>query len=330
MRRKVTNCFAAIIIAVLAVVFMSNIAVHAQINSSPSTGQWQPPANFVNPVAIKVAEYKAMNMSDDQITAALTAQGMGWDPITGAAWMGVLIAPTETNAPQVVDPFAENITAPVSSQTSSVSPQTNVEADVLMGSSYNYMGFGVDMSCGSVATSSTGTNTHYVTTHIGKAYSDGTPCWTEVGVCNYDGGLWFYTYEGNTPVPGESGWQYVCAINSETYQNAYCIQLNGVQDQYGWQYNIYINEQWERSGHLQAQLNSVNFADEIFSTTGSYTIDSINAHWVNSELYSNGVWNDWNSGASFQNSGNNPMPLSYDDYIYSNCYVYDAWTSQTT
>ena len=146
MKRKMTNYLAPIIITVLALMFVSNISVHAQ-TSTQSTGQWQPPANFVNPVTAKVDEYKAMNMSDDQITAALTAQGMGWDPITGAAWMGVLIAPNETNAPQVVDPFAENVTAPVSSQTSSASPQTNVEADVLMGSSNNYMGFGADMSC---------------------------------------------------------------------------------------------------------------------------------------------------------------------------------------
>jgi hypothetical protein len=114
MKRKMTNYLAPIIITVLALMFVSNISVHAQ-TSTQSTGQWQPPANFVNPVTAKVDEYKAMNMSDDQITAALTAQGMGWDPITGAAWMGVLIAPNETNAPQVVDPFAENVTAPVSS-----------------------------------------------------------------------------------------------------------------------------------------------------------------------------------------------------------------------
>ncbi len=331
LKRRMTNYLAPIIITVLALMFVSNISVHAQ-TSTQSIGQWQPPANFVNPVTAKVDEYKAMNMSDDQITAALMAQGMGWDPITGAAWMGVLVPPNQTNQSQVVDPFAENITAPVSSQTGNVSPQTSpVEADVLMGSSNNYMGGGNYMSCGSVATSSVETS-HYVTMHLGKAYNDGTPCWCEVGVGNDNlegGALYFYTYEGNTPVPGESGFNWICPINSETYQNAYCIELNGVQDQYGWQYNIWINEQWERSGHVQAQLNSVNFADEIFST-GSYTIDSINAHFVNSELYSGGVWNNWNSGASFQNSGNNPMPLSYDDYVYSNCYVYDAWTSQTT
>ena len=57
-------------------------------NSSSSIGAWEPPKNFVDPATLKIQEFRSQGLNDDQITAKLTELGMGWDPKTGATWMG--------------------------------------------------------------------------------------------------------------------------------------------------------------------------------------------------------------------------------------------------
>ncbi|MFC2058757.1 hypothetical protein ACFLTS_03825 [Chloroflexota bacterium] len=64
---------------------------------TPNATSWPPPhpslGNTVHPVADKVSELKAQGMSDDEIVEALKALGMGYDPLTGAAWTGIPLAP---------------------------------------------------------------------------------------------------------------------------------------------------------------------------------------------------------------------------------------------
>lgn len=42
---------------------------------------------FVDPVTLKIEEFKAKGMNDDQITEELDKLDMGWYPETGAVWM---------------------------------------------------------------------------------------------------------------------------------------------------------------------------------------------------------------------------------------------------
>ncbi|NLF88761.1 hypothetical protein GX563_08060, partial [Candidatus Bathyarchaeota archaeon] len=74
----------------LSITMLSPILSVTAADSSDSitSGNWQPPENFVDPVTLKIQEFKLQALNDEQITAKLTELGMGWDPKTGAKWLG--------------------------------------------------------------------------------------------------------------------------------------------------------------------------------------------------------------------------------------------------
>jgi hypothetical protein len=159
-----------------------------------------------------------------------------------------------------------------------------------------------------------------------QAYPDGTDSWVEIGVCNYQGGLWFFTYVQNK-VAGENGvWQYISTINSQTYQNAFTMQLTGSHDANGYVVNIYLNNQLQRICHLPNNQNYADFSKEIFSNTGNYTKDNINSHYVNPYLCSGGSWSSWGSNAHDWYRGSQPQAIDYNRYLNSGSYVFDAQT----
>lgn len=301
-------------------------------NTTTFTNPFQTSSDFTtNSVTLKIHDYKALNYTNAQIIVALANQRMGWDPETGATWMGATPSLEEqSKIPQVTDPFVISDKTFGSKATAIVSPlQANVEASEDMRAVTGvFSGYGGSMSPGSIAVSTGGTNTHYVTAHLGKALADGTPCWTEIGVANFapptSHANYYFTYDND-----EGGFAWIAPVSDLTYQSLYCIQLNGVHDSSGWQYNTYLNNVWVRSGHVAFQQNTVDTADEIFSTTNTWTHDSINAHFVNLYLYTS-IWVHWNNSlvtsTIFENSGNNPMPLAQNHYLYQSSWVYDAWT----
>jgi len=70
------------------------LEVSGEEEYTPST-PWMPPDDYVDPVMLKVRELKEQGLNDTQIIAELEKLGMGWNPETGATWIGTTLSPEE-------------------------------------------------------------------------------------------------------------------------------------------------------------------------------------------------------------------------------------------
>ena len=70
------------LISILLVITMFSsvmLTVTAQeVTSSAGNSAFQAPQNFVDPVTLKIQEFRSQGLNNDQITAKLTELGMGW------------------------------------------------------------------------------------------------------------------------------------------------------------------------------------------------------------------------------------------------------------
>jgi hypothetical protein len=259
--------------------------------TAPNMSTWVPPSlnpNWVDPVTLKIREFKTQGFSDYQITSELTKLGMGWNQKTGATAIGIAPSSEEVaTMPPMKNPFTmENNVSPLTG--------TQQKNAVIWVDYANWAGVGNNMVPGSGAIGSGQTWCRYITTHVGTASMSS---WTEIGIKCQIGdpyNHWIYSYDNDEPINGDN-FYYIQAKTNWGSSDAYSIVLRGTYDANGWWYDTYLNYQWVRSGHLPSYSNSVNEANEAFSDTGSWTTDTSDTMFNNNFLLNpqNSVWQPW-------------------------------------
>jgi hypothetical protein len=74
-KKNSAYCLTAMLL-VFSMFYSMMITVAAQTDDLTSdVGSWQPPENFVDPVTLKIQEFKAQGLSDDEITVELEKIG---------------------------------------------------------------------------------------------------------------------------------------------------------------------------------------------------------------------------------------------------------------
>jgi hypothetical protein len=292
-------------------------AVISEVQSIPSSSinkPW-PTKNFVNPVELKIAEFKAKNMTDEQITIELRKLGMGWDPNSGATGMI-----GQKPSPEELKGLPLNKPPPGGSSGSRSSIQKNV-VFYIPSDDRTYTGIGNFMYPGSMPIDDDETYTHYITTHLGKATPSG-PCWTEIGVAawNTTSFVWYFTYDNDEQIDG-SNWDWHGTKSNLNSSDVYTIVLNGTYDSSfgGWWYDSYLNYNWKRNGHLAYEQNGGDDANEIFSSTGTFSADSgckFHDNYLRDSGYS---WINWNADIGYDLT-EAPGIMDWSVYIDENRY----------
>ncbi len=109
-----------------------------------------------------------------------------------------------------------------------------------------------------------------------------------------------------------------------------CANSNPDQvDAWGYIYNIFINGEWVRSGHLWYRENNIDQANEVWSDTGSYTDDIGEAKHDDPFLYAQkyGMW--WGDNLEDQtkwwHSPINGCPVEERHEMEGSSYAYWTW-----
>jgi hypothetical protein len=270
--------------------------------------------DFVNPVEPKIAEFKAKGLTEAQITEELGKLGMGWNPDSGAT------ALLDTPSPDELKGLPSTKPQPGSSG-SRTTTQKNV---VFATPTLDYTGIGNYMYPGSMPLDADETHTHYITTHLGRPapyYK-----WTEVGVAHWGSNqyVYYFTYDDDEQISG-SNWAFHGIKSNLDVSDAYTIVLNGTSDGSGYWYNIYINWNWKRNGHLPYSGNEANVANEIFSDTGVFTEDSgckFHDNYLSNYYYS---WVNWNQYISYD-VYDSPGYMDWDAWLSDGRYDFESWT----
>ena len=290
----------------------------AQVNNSFSTSQvWEPPKNFVNPVTLKIEELKLHGLTDDQITAKLTELGMGWDPKTGAKWLGRALTSEElanmpnrmsAKSPSELKTNIDGYTALLQSDRKSI-----MRTDAA-----SWTGVSSEVVSGSMGISSGQTLYHYLCVQLGRL--DDASNWVETVLthnlgeaytwCTYDNdeGYWIIFMNKNTAI---------------TAADNYTIMLDGTQDQYGWNYDVWINYQWARTGHLSNLYNQCGFQKEVYSNSGTYTSDTYHSVFYRNWLHNAQGWPYWTNSVNTWWSRVDPVQESHAMGALS--YRWETW-----
>jgi len=90
----------AMIYILLSLVLLSIITVSSSYPTESKSDYtpsipWTPPDDYVDPVTLKIREFREQGMNDTQITEELEKLGMGWWPPSGATWIGRRPTPEE-------------------------------------------------------------------------------------------------------------------------------------------------------------------------------------------------------------------------------------------
>ena len=286
------------------------LTVSAQIeNQTSGIGSWQPLKNFVNPVTLQIQEFRVQGLSDEQITIQLENMGMGWYPKTGATWLGrTLTAEELAKMPATLSEGATNGNMPALQTRKYSSMRT---------SSYSSTGVTTEMICGSMSVSSGQTQTHYVCVQLGDL--DGITNWAEAVVThNYGEAYKWYTYDSD-----EGGFSYYMDKNTaSTATDTYVIMLDGTNDGNGWKYDVWINYQWVRSGHLSNLWVQAGFQKEIYSN-GQFTNDASHAIFYRNWLHNGQGWSYWTNTVTTSWSSNLPAHESHSMGAVS--YDWETW-----
>lgn len=314
--RKLT-CITALFL-VLTVLCSAMLTAAAQINKPTSAiGSWQPPDNFVNPVTLKIQEFKSQGFDDEQITAELAKLGMGWYPKTGATWMGRALTPEE------------EAKMPTRVQTKAPSDQNEVnDEDTILAltgrtscmrtTAASWTGVSSEIVSGAMSVATDQTQFHYLCIQLGNL-DDGSN-WVETVLTHNLG----ETYKWQTYDNDEGGWSYYMDKNTATsYADTYVIMLDGTNDGNGWKYDVWINYNWVRSGHL-ANLNvQAGFQKEVYSNTGTFTDDASHSVFYRNWLHNSGGWNYWTNTVNTWWSTADPVHESHSMGAVS--YRWETW-----
>jgi hypothetical protein len=287
-------------------------------NQASDISSWQPPTNFVDPVTLKIQDFKAQGLNDDQITAELEKLNMGWDPQTGATWLGQALTPEEQAKMPISTPSKDsavniNIVQPDGMATL---PR---KISSMRTSGYSWTGVSSEMVCGSMNVASGQTQYHYACVQLGDL--DGITNWAEIVVTHNLGETYkWYTYDSD-----ESGGTMVYYMDKNTASTAtdtYTIMLDGTQDSSGWKYDMWINYVWVRSGHLSSLFVQGGFQKEVYSS-GAFTNDDSSTLFNRNWVHNAGGWSYWTNSISTSFSAASPVKESHQMGPYS--YIWNTW-----
>ena len=129
------------------------------------------------------------------------------------------------------------------------------------------------------------TTYHYLCTQLGSL--DSATDWTETVLTHNLGETYkWYTYDSN-----EGGWVFYMNKNTAIGSaDTYVILLDGTQDGNGWNYDVWINYNWVRSGHLSSLSVQAGLQKEIYSNTGTFTDDTSNAVFYKNWVHNGQGW----------------------------------------
>lgn len=249
--------------------------------------------SYISPAETIISAMKKMRYSEDQITVVLKNQGYGWDPKTGACWKGT--APTEAEQKIIsqirgpnYSPFDRDTTVKESIAGTKSLRQEYRQMKTSSGTTY----FGVYdyMKPGQMATSSSGTYQHVITTHVGRKPSSTTESWTEAGVADsvVDPTRQYFTYDND-----EGLWLFHGTAGSSTLKT-YQIYVTDTLESAEYKYHIWIGGSWVRSGHVAFRENYVDQANEIWAEgSNPFSTDTSITEFRDSYLYHSGGYSMW-------------------------------------
>jgi hypothetical protein len=310
MFKKRVYCVTSMLLAFSMVCTMT-LMVNAQTCTlTAESQQWQPPKDFVDPVTLKIQELKEQGLDTEEITVELEKLGMGWYPETGATWIGRSLTSEELAK---MPPRTVKEAAPTDKAVLRVD-----RVSMMRTSSASYSGVSAEMVCGSMSVASGQTLYHYATVQLGDL--SGLSSWAEAVVThNYGEAYKWYTYDSN-----EGGWTYYAdKSTSSSATDTYVIMLDGTQDGDGYYYDVWINYQWVRQGHLPNLSVQAGFQKEIFSDSGTFTNDTSRAVYYRNWLHTSGGWSYWTSSVSTQWSASSPLRESHTSGAVS--YNWQTW-----
>jgi len=279
-------------------------------------------ANFTDPVTKIVGKLKERSYNDSEITEILEKHGMGWDPETGATWIGLSSEDLGLkHLPPRYDPFSESL----EQEHQLVETRGLTQKYQLMRTTNDviYRGIDTNIKSGSCAAEEGETTDHVVTTHVGRGGH-----WAEAGIYKGAGGptLWLFTYDDDEYYPGtESHWGWHGTTSATTY-NDIIIQVLGSGENVD--YGIWINGKWVRLQHLPYEGNGVDQANEVWTNTGIYTPDTIAAYHTEPHLYDiygSYIWWDTYVGTEWKHNFWPPYPVKEDHWMGTHAWVYKTW-----
>jgi hypothetical protein len=184
-----------------------------------------------------------------------------------------------------------------------------------------YFGVNDYMKPGQMVTSSSGTNQHVVTTHVGRKPSPSTECWTEAGVADSvaDPQRRYFTYDND-----EGGWSFHGNAGASTLSN-YEIYVTSTQESAGYKYHIWLDSAWVRSGHLAFRENFIDQANEIWADgSNPFSSDPSITEFKDSTLYQSSGNDRWatNVPTNFNSVGSS---ISESRVVSGNAYDWQMW-----
>ncbi|HSV49140.1 MAG TPA: hypothetical protein VLH35_02405, partial [Candidatus Acidoferrales bacterium] len=268
----------------------------AQTNTQTNINSRRTLHNFVDPVTLKIQELKAQGLSNDQITAELEKLNMGWYPETGATWIGKPLTSEEiTKMPASISTNTYSKGKAALQQNVALSSVTRTSSMRTTGSSW--IGVGTEMVCGSMSVASGQTLRNYLCVQMGDL--NGATNWAEVVVTHNYG----ETYKWLTFDPDDGAWiNFGDKNTATTAADTYVMLMDGTSDGYGYHYDVYINNQWARHGHLANYYVQAGFQKEVSSDTGTFTNDGSNAVFYRNWLNGGSSWSYWTSNGQWSSS----------------------------
>jgi hypothetical protein len=312
---KNKSVYCSIAGTLIILVFSSMICpVIGQVIKKEGEYTWNPPENFADPVTLKIQEFRAQGLSDDEIIVELEKLNMGWYPETGATWIGKVVPSEEANK------LSNRISPNDSSTNSSIQQDTALTmADRVANmktSQSSWRGVSAEMICGSMSVSSGQTMRSYLCLQMGDL--TGASSWGEVVVThNYGETYKWYTFD-----PDEGNWIY-CGDKdtASTATDTYVMLLDGTSDAGGYNYDIWINYQWVKHAHLPSLNVQACLQKEVYSDSGQFTNDASHAVFYRNWLSNGQGWSYWTSNALWSSSS----PVRESHTMGALSYYWETW-----
>jgi hypothetical protein len=315
---KLVYCLMAILLTTLLSSTFLTVAAQSY-NPLVENNNWQPPRNFVDPVTSKIQEFRAQGLSDDQITLELQKLGMGWYPKTGATWIGTPLTPEEQAKMPIPVPSTESVIT--ERQSNSIASPLVLSSKVayMRTSGSSWTGVSTEIVCGSMDVASGQTQKHYLCVQLGDL--SGITNWAEVVVTHNVGEAYkWYTYDSDEP--GTSMTYYMDKNTSSASADTYVMMLDGTQDGSGWKYDVWINYNWVRSGHLSNLNAQGGLQNEVYSN-GQYSNDASHSIFYRNWLHNANGWSYWTN--SISSSLYNELPVHETHSMGTYSYSWNTW-----
>ncbi|MGB9914881.1 MAG: hypothetical protein ACPLIG_03895 [Candidatus Bathyarchaeales archaeon] len=316
LKRNSVYCVVYILLT-LVVLCSSMLTVIAETSDSMSTiGTWQPPKNFIDPVTLKIQEFKSQGLTDEEITVKLAELGMGWYPKTGATWMGRTLT-SEEQAKMPVRKPAKALADQKSATSEETVLQLTGRTSCMRTSTASWTGVASEIVSGSMSVATGQTQFHYLCMQLGNL--DDASNWVETVLTHNLG----ETYRWHTYDNDEGGWAYYMDKNTPiTAADTYVIMLDGMQDGDGWHYDVWINYQWARRGHLSNLQVQAGFQKEVYSNTGTFTNDASHVIFYRNWLHNAGGWTYWTTPNTWWSTA---APVREDHSMGAVSYRWETW-----